>query len=84
LWPALARVAGRLAPAQVAQVRQEHTASGRHVNHETPFPRWVPAAVLDEAAALSENDALAAFARWLPLPASAEASENRRRRGGQR
>jgi hypothetical protein len=36
------------------------------VNHEIAFPLWLPAAVLDEAAALGEQEALAAFAAWLP------------------
>ena len=78
LWPALARVADRLAPAQIAQVRQEHTPSGRHVNHEIPFPRWLPAAVLDEAAALGEQEALTAFAAWLaPMASSVEKRRGR-------
>jgi hypothetical protein len=73
LWPALARVADRLAPEQIAQVRQEHTPSGRHVNREIAFPRWLPAAVLDEAAALGEQEALTALAAWLaPMASSAE------------
>lgn len=61
LWPALARLAGGLAPGQVAQVRQEHTTSGRHVNRELPFPHWVPAAVLEAAGALTEAEAAATF-----------------------
>jgi hypothetical protein len=78
LWPALARVADRLAPEQIAQVRQEHTASGRHLNHEIPFPRWLPAAVLDEAAALGEHEALTAFAAWLaPMASSVEPTRGR-------
>jgi hypothetical protein len=70
LWPALARMADRLAPEQIAQVRQEHTPSGRHVNHEIPFPRWVPVAVLDEAAALGAEEALSALAAWWPAAAA--------------
>ena len=31
LWPALVRVAKRFPPAQIAQVHEEHTASGQHV-----------------------------------------------------
>src|SRR5688500_16488597 len=42
LWPALVRVAKRFPAAQIAQVRQEHTPSGKHENHEVPFPKWVP------------------------------------------
>ncbi len=38
LWPALIRVAHHFAPERLANVEQEHTKSGHHVNHETPFP----------------------------------------------
>ena len=65
LWPALVRVAGRLAPDQIAKVRQEHTASGRHVNKEVPFPQWVPAEVKKQAKSLSEADAMAALGDWV-------------------
>jgi len=64
LWPALVRLAGRLRPAQAAKVRQEHTASGRHVNKEVPFPTWVPAAVMKKAQRLSEAEALASLGEW--------------------
>src|SRR6185295_17906773 len=65
LWPALVKLAERLSPDRIAQVRQQHTASGRHVNEEIPFPRWVPAAVLKEAKGLSEADAIAALGAWV-------------------
>lgn len=44
LWPALAALvrAGKLEASRLARVEQEHTASGRHVNHETPLARWLP------------------------------------------
>ena len=54
LWPALVRLADRFTPAHLAQVREEHTASGRHVNHEVPFPDWLPLEVMDQAGAMSE------------------------------
>ncbi len=66
LWPSMVRVANRLAPGQLARVRQEHTSSGRHVAHETPFPEWVPVSVMEKARALTEQEALAAFGDWLP------------------
>jgi hypothetical protein len=65
LWPALARLADRLQPSQIARVIQEHTASGRHVNKEIPFPRWVPATVLKAGQALSEAEAIAALGEWV-------------------
>ncbi len=64
LWPALVRLADRFPPDQIAKVHQEHTASGRHVNQEVPFPRWVPAAVLKQAKFMSEADAIAALGEW--------------------
>ena len=64
LWPALVRLAERFAPDQIAQVKQEHTASGRHVNKEVPFPRWVPAEVIKQAKAMTEAEATAALGKW--------------------
>ena len=42
LWPALLRMAGRFPRKSLARVRQEHTASGKHVNTVVEFPKWVP------------------------------------------
>ena len=65
LWPALVRLADRLPSDRIAKVRQEHTASGRHVNKEVPFPRWVPAEVLKAGKSLSEAEAIAALGEWV-------------------
>ena len=65
LWPLLVRLASLFAPEQLAKVQEEHTASGRHVSHEVPFPQWVPAEVLEQAKNTSENEALAVFGAWL-------------------
>jgi hypothetical protein len=83
LWPALVRVAGRFDPAQLAQVREEHTSSGRHVTREIAFPLWVPPAVREQALALSEDDALATLG---PAVAALEATSTVRskRRSKQR
>ena len=54
LWPALVRLAGRFPRAALARVTEVHTAGGKHALKQTPFPKWVPAAVLDEAGAMSE------------------------------
>ena len=64
LWPALVRVAARFPPDRISKVRQEHTASGRHVNKEVPFPRWVPAEVKKQASSISEAEAIAALGEW--------------------
>src|SRR5882672_990994 len=58
LWPALVRVAKRFPSAQIAQVHEEHTTSGRHVTREVQFPKWVPAEVINQAKAMSEKKAL--------------------------
>jgi hypothetical protein len=57
LWPAIVKLASRFHPDQLAQVRQEHTASGRHVNHLTAYPQWVPAEILEEAERLTTQEA---------------------------
>ena len=61
LWPALVRVAARFPPNQTSKVRQEHTVSGRHVNKEVPFPRWVPSEVIKQASSISEEEAIASL-----------------------
>jgi hypothetical protein len=68
LWPALVRVARRFPKNRVAQVREEHTASGRHVNTEVPFPKWVPLEVRERAKDISEEEALGALGPWTALP----------------
>ncbi|HEY1151901.1 MAG TPA: hypothetical protein VGF27_25220 [Pseudoduganella sp.] len=57
LWPALAALAPELPPAALARVVQEHTASGKHVNRETPFPDWLPSDAAAAAALLSSAEA---------------------------
>jgi hypothetical protein len=64
LWPALVRVAKRFPSAQIAQVHEEHTTSGRHVTREVPFPKWVPAEVINQAKGMSEKEALDALGKW--------------------
>jgi hypothetical protein len=66
LWPALVKLAGRLGKARLAQVRNEHTASGAHRRRRQAFPRWVPPVVLKEAKALSESEAEAMLRDLLP------------------
>jgi hypothetical protein len=66
LWPALVRAAGRFSAAQLAQVREEHTAKGHHATRKVPFPKWVPAEVRAAAARLTEAEALARLGPGLP------------------
>ena len=66
LWPALVVLAPRYSKSRLAQVREEHTASGRHVTHDVVFPEWVPQDVAEQAKAISETEALAVFGAWVP------------------
>jgi len=57
LWPALIKLERHFTRQQLAQIRQEHTHSGKHVTRTVDFPAWVPQIVRTEASALSEHDA---------------------------
>jgi len=70
LWPALVRLAARFPPDRISKVRQEHNASGRHVNKEVPFPNWVPAEVMKQAKSLNEAEAVAALGEWTSKPST--------------
>ncbi len=62
LWPALAKLASRFQPEQLAQVWDEHTRNGAHVSRTKPFPGRVPAEIWREAKALSVGEAEKALA----------------------
>ncbi len=79
LWPALVRLAARFPPDRLAQVHEEHTPSGRHIRRDVPFPQWVPDTVAEEARAMREQDALAAFGAWLPCSVIARSRGAHRR-----
>ena len=64
LWSALVCAAKRFPKKRLAQVREFHTASGRHEAKETPFPKWVPAEVSRDARRLSEKEALRELGSW--------------------
>lgn len=88
LWPALVRLAHRFTPQQLAQIKQEHTASGKHVNRIVDFPRWVPASVRAAAGALSEAEAervlSAVFAHGPPRTAAKRTIRTRARAAASR
>jgi hypothetical protein len=65
LWPALVRAADHFPVRLLAQVREEHTASGRHITRDVPFPEWVPADVVVRAAKLDKRKALDALGKWV-------------------
>jgi hypothetical protein len=57
LWPAMVKLASDFQPDQLAQVLQEHTATGKHVNRIVKYPEWVPPEVLAEAKVLAAREA---------------------------
>ena len=79
LWPALVRVAPCFPPASLAQVRQVHTASGRHVNELNPYPTWVPAGLHRRATRLGEAQARAALGPWASAARGTPAGTTRSR-----
>lgn len=68
LWPALVRVAQRFPATHISQVHEDHTASGRHITREVPFPDWVPRTVVKRAKALTEEQALDSLGPWSLRP----------------
>jgi len=88
LWPALVRLAQRFTPQQLARIKQEHTASGKHVNRITGFPRWVPASVRAAAHELSDAEAermlSAVFAHGRPRTAARRTTRPRARAAASR
>ena len=64
LWAALVCAADSFNVEHLAQVRQQHSASGRHVNRELPFPLWVTAQTLAEARELTPERALGLLGEW--------------------
>jgi hypothetical protein len=61
LWPALVRAADKLPGERLARVREVHSASGKHVIEETPFPDWLPVDVVTRGKVLKESEALEAL-----------------------
>ncbi len=64
LWPSLVRLATRFPRHRLAQVHEVHTAFGRHVTKEVPFPKWVPPTVSAEASGLTEEMAASRLGSW--------------------
>jgi hypothetical protein len=64
LWPALVALAAELGKARLAEIRQEHTATGDHRNVVTPFPRWVDADVKKAASKLDAAAARKLLGAW--------------------
>lgn len=67
LWPALVRVADCFPPARLAQVRERHTASGRHVTEGTAFVDWVTPQLRREALRVDLAQAVREFQPWISV-----------------
>ena len=68
LWPAIVKLAEHFDPDQLARIRQEHTAAGKHVNHLTAYPDWVPAEILGEAERLTTQEAAVLLGGFVGKP----------------
>src|SRR5437667_8734 len=67
LWPALIKVAKQIQPERLAAIHEVHLPSGRHEVRITPFPRWVPREVMDEAKNLEESEATSQLGESLKI-----------------
>lgn len=68
LWPAVVRLAERFPEANLAQIEEIHTASGKHTIKETKFPDWVSQDIAMQASELDEARALAQLGPWAHDP----------------
>ena len=66
LWSALVRLAPLFRKAGLARIREEHTASGRHVVRSQAFPGWVPPGVRAAGSLLGEAAARRTLGAWVP------------------
>jgi hypothetical protein len=64
LWPALVRLSERFPHTHLSQIREVHTASGKHVTEESCFPAWVSREVAAQASDLDEKSALRQLGPW--------------------
>jgi len=65
LWPAVVRLAERFPEANLAQLEEIHTASGKHAIKETKFPDWVSRDISLQACELDEASALDQLGPWV-------------------
>ncbi len=64
LWPALARLSDRFAPARLAAIREVHSPEGTHKIEAVAFPEWVPSEEMRKARKLSIEQAIALLESW--------------------
>ena len=66
VWPALIVLSPHIGDRRLDRHSQEHTPTGAHKTVTTPFPKWVPAEARALAKTLSQADALATVAPFIP------------------
>jgi hypothetical protein len=64
LLPALVRLSKRFPQTRLAQIREVHTVSGKHVAEEVRFPAWVSREIAAQASDLDEETALRQLGTW--------------------
>lgn len=80
VWPALVRLSERFPQAHLAQIREVHTASGKHAVEESRFPAWVPHEVAAQASDLDEKSALRQLGPWCTKDKPSRRGTRRNRR----
>jgi len=66
LWPALVRMSDRFPAEHLAQIHQEHSEAGHHLNRTVAFLDWAPPDIGAAAVGLGEEAALKALGNWVP------------------
>ncbi len=79
LWPSLVRLSERFPHAHLAQIREVHTVSGKHVVEESRFPAWVSREVAEQASHLDEKSALRQLGRGTKDDPSRQGTRRTRR-----
>ena len=64
LWPALVRLSEQFPDTHLTQIREVHTASGKHLVEESRFPAWVSREVAAQASDLDEKSAFRQLGPW--------------------
>jgi hypothetical protein len=80
LWPAMVKLSALFHPEQLAQVLQEHTPTGQHVNQVIEYPKWVPDEVLEAARHLTAPEAEAILTESMRGSINRPAMSRRRQR----
>ena len=64
VWPAIVRLSSEIDKKHIAKVIQEHTASGKHIRKDIPYPKWVPEDVFRLSKTLTKKEASELLGKW--------------------